>query len=924
MSITALRRVFERVESLPREARHAVYDAEGLDAEAIARIEAMLRPVADDAIAELISAAAEQAVSAQLPARIGPWRVLRQIGEGGMGIVVLAERDDGEYQRTVAIKLIGGVVSAGARERFRRERQALAALEHPNIAGLIDAGTTDTGEPYLVMPYVQGRGIGEWICSNPPLDARLRLFASICRAVHHAHRHLIVHRDIKPGNVIVRDDDTPVLLDFGIAKLLDDTEGASDLRTATRVMTPAYASPEQLLGQPVTTATDVFGLGMLLYELLVGSVPQRGDVARAASVELPPPSTHAARVGSAAIRIDAARLRGDLDRIVRCAVRSDPLQRYSSALALAEDIEAFLDGRPVQAAGAHGWYLARRFVQRHRWLVAAATVALIALASVSVQWRMEAARARHAQAEALREASAASGVTHFLLQLFAELDPNEHPGRQLSARELLDIGRQRLPDVDMEGPELGARLQAGLGWIYANIGEPLIAIELLEEADRALQADGATAARLQAQLALARAYKDIVRAEASEHAASAALQIARALQPPARVAEAEALMARGVAEQLLMRPVDAERSFIAAQAVFESEGWLAGLASVLHNRGWLAEARGDNSEALDWYAQALAAKQQVFPPDHPKLLTSLHGRGKALARLGRHAEAAEVFEDLLASALRVHGPGTDPAAIAQGELASVYHDLGRYEQAQLHYEQTLAVERSRSAGAPSMSVAIATNNLATLLEDRGDFADAVALYEESARIRVAVLPDGHSGRSNPLHNLARLLLVSGKHAEALERIDAALALRRAAFDESHPLRLSSELLRARILASAGDAAAARDAMATLQVPIERRVIEQPRLAIDHAITRASIAAAERDSARHLAALDEAIAASADLQGNTHPKTALLRLQRARARLEGGDRVAARAEAAAVAVILDAPSAADAPWRAELAELLAAP
>jgi serine/threonine-protein kinase len=594
MNIADLRRVFERVELLAPDDRHAVYRAEGLDARTIERLEAMLLPDERDAIASVIGAAAERALADRLPERIGPWRVLRPIGEGGMGIVLLAERDDGEYERTVAIKLIRGMETAGARERMQRERQALAALEHPNIAGLIDAGTTPSGDPYLVMPYVQGPTLGEWMHRNPSLEARLRVFIRICRAVHHAHSHLVVHRDIKPGNVIVRDDDTPVLLDFGIAKLLDPADGGSDLRTATRVMTSAYASPEQLLGRAVTTATDVFALGLLLYELLAGSLPERGDLIHAATAELPPPSVHAERATSAVRPVSAARLRGDLDRVIRRAVRSDPLQRYPSALALAEDIEAFLDGRPVQAAGRHGWYLTRRFVQRHRWLVLAAGVAASALLTVSLQWRWQADKARQAEIEALREAAAASEITEFLLALFAELDPEQNPGRQLSARELLDIGRQRLGDVGDEGPELAERLQAGLGRVYASIGEPLIAIELLEQLDPQLIGNASPAVRIRVELALARAYRDAVRPEAVEQAAMAALGLARAMVPPDRLAEAEALMYRGVAEQMLLRPEEAYESFIEAQTLYQAEGSMAGLSSVLHNRAWLAEERGDN------------------------------------------------------------------------------------------------------------------------------------------------------------------------------------------------------------------------------------------------------------------------------------------------------------------------------------------
>jgi tetratricopeptide (TPR) repeat protein len=281
-----------------------------------------------------------------------------------------------------------------------------------------------------------------------------------------------------------------------------------------------------------------------------------------------------------------------------------------------------------------------------------------------------------------------------------------------------------------------------------------------------------------------------------------------------------------------------------------------------------------------------------------------------------------VFEDLLDRSRRVFGPDARPTTLAQGELASIYHDLGRYADAQIHYEQTLAIEQRRSAGAPSMQVAVFTNNLATLLEDRGDSDEAMALYRESFAIREAALPEGHGGRSNPLHNLARLLLDNGDAAAALGYIERALALRREAFEETHPARLSSELLYARTLASTGELSLAQAALAEIEPLLAARIEEQPRLAIEYGLTRAGIAAVAQDQAERIGALDQAIAASTRLHGPTHPLTARLHLHRARARLASGDPLSARAEAASVAAVLDAVSVSDAPWRADLDRLLA--
>ena len=926
MSYATLRALYDRVVLLPPAEREALLDAEGVDAATRAELQALLAleampTEATDPIARRIAEEAERAVETALPERIGPWRILGVLGEGGMGVVLLGERADGAFQMRVAIKVIAGLASNAMRDRFRRERQVLAALEHPHIAGLLDGGTTASGEPYLVMPYIEGDTLRGWLTRvQPSLRARLALFVRLCRAVHHAHQHLVVHRDLKPANVMVREDGSPVLLDFGIAKLLDDTAPDEAARTATRLMTPRYASPEQLLGLPVTTATDVYGLGLLLYELLAGAVPERGDAQRAASVELPPPSQQAQASDLSLLRADAPRIRGDLDRIVRRAVRTEMAARYPSAQALAEDIEAFLDGRPVQAAGRHRLYLLRRFVRRHRVGVAAGVVAAVALAALALSWKSERDRALLAEFQASREAAAASGVTDFLIELFSELDPSSHPGRQLSARELLDLGRERLESAELERPELRARLQQSLGWIYANAGETLPAIELLEAALAAHQAQGLSPALVRTQTTLARVYNTARRYEEAYPLADAAVAGAMQLEPPAPLPLAHALMVRGVSEQSLNRSDEAEASFDRAQDLFQAAGAEVERASVLHNRAWMAEGRGDYAQALAWYEEALQAKRAALGDDHPKTLVTQHGRGKALVQLGRHAEAAALFRDLLQRSLRVHGPDSAFVETAHGELASVSQDLGDYAAAQQHYASALDLARALSGGAPSMSIAVNANNLASLLEERGDVAGAERLYRESLAMRREVMPEGHPGIATPLHNLTRLLVATGRAAEAVALGREALALRSNHQEAWHPLRLRSGLLLAEALAAAGDPAAASAELEPLAALVRQHHPEQPALALQLQLTLAAIASVEDRPSDHAAALEAAVAAAARSIDPAHPRAAALRLRLAAAQLAIGDAPAARRQVAEIAPILRDALLPQAPVLAQLSAL----
>jgi serine/threonine-protein kinase len=922
-----LRALFERVQGLTAAQREAIYRDDAVDAALVARVEALVAAstqddatarLDEDAIAQRVRGAAAAALRGALPERIGPWRVLGLVGEGGMGVVLLGERDDGEYDRRVALKLVRGYVSERVRERFRRERQVLAALEHPHIAGLIDGGTTEAGEPWLAMPFVEGLQLREWLRGErpPALRERLTLFATLCRAVHHAHQRLIVHRDLKPSNVMVRADGSPVLLDFGIAKLIDDTEGGE---TQTRALTPRYASPEQLLGLPVTTATDVYGLGLLLYEMLAGDVPERGEGARAASTELPAASA-AALAASAHWRADAPRLRGDLDRIVHRAVRTDPAARYPSALALAEDIDAWLEGRPVQAAGRHRLYLLRRFIGRHRLGVAAVAVAVLAVGSMSLQWKLQRDRALEAEAAAKREAAAAQGVTAFLEGLFDELDPGLHGGRELSARALLDLGRERIPAAETAGVELRARLQSSIGRIYAHAGETDTAIALLSEADAVLQRGADAPTRLAARKALANALNVAGRHAEANPLAVALSADALAQDPPDRMMAAHAGTEIGISAEQLGRRDEAMAAFARSEALFAAEGAQGELGSMIHNRAWLLERSGDYVAALAGYEDAVARKIAVYGQEHPQVEPSQYGRAKMLSLLGRYREAADVMLETLPIVEKVSGPRSAPMSFTLSMLGSIHLDLGEYTQAEAFYRRGLEVDRAMAGEEHSSAVASGLNSLAAVLDERGDIDAAEALFLESLAMRRALNPAGHASIAAPLQNLARQALDSDRLAPAASYCAEALTIRTQALGATHPQTLASRLLCASIDARAGriDAAASaidavRDALAELPEPPKPQ-----RLALLQA--QATLAETRGDSAARLQLRRQALVLVESLHAERHPRRARALLALAEAEAADGEIASARARLAEATPILRAALHPSSPALAQLTDL----
>ncbi|MEZ4455372.1 MAG: serine/threonine-protein kinase [Gemmatimonadales bacterium] len=473
--------IFDAALDRPESERAAFLDqACGDDAELRRQVEEMLASV-DRAEAVLGEDAAEFAspVLSGDPtdddpplvagARLGPWQVVREIGRGGMGAVYLAERADGEFELRGAVKVVKrGRDTAEILRRFRDERRILASLEHPNVARVLDGGSTADGRPYLVMEYVAGEPITAWCATRGLSDrARVEVFLPVCDAVHEAHRRLVVHRDIKPSNVLVTEQGTPKLLDFGIAKLLDPDAAATAPESSP--LTPDYAAPEQLTGLPVTTATDVFGLGLLLHEVLTGTRPAR--------VRTPE------RSGSIPSAVPTGPpVRGDLGRIIRRALADEPERRYGSALQLREDLERWLKGLPVLARPDSIGYRISRFVRRNAVPVAAAGVAAALLVGLVVSIISGDRRTRAALARAEQERDTAEEVTMLVEGIFAAGDPTGVGRERLDTMRvsaLLDRSVARVQSGMGRRPAVQARLLRTLGDAYRGLGlldraEPLL------------------------------------------------------------------------------------------------------------------------------------------------------------------------------------------------------------------------------------------------------------------------------------------------------------------------------------------------------------------------------------------------------------------------------------------------------------------
>ncbi len=751
---------------------------------------------------------------------IGPYRILRVLGQGGMGEVYLCERADDQYRKQVAIKLVSrGLISRQVRTRLRTERQILATLDHPNIARLLDGGTTDDGVPYLVMEYVDGEPIDEF-CDRRELTIaeRLQLFQVVCSAVQAAHRSLIVHRDLKPSNILVTADGTPKLLDFGIAKLLDVRQTSHTVamtQADIRILTPDHASPEQIRGHPITTASDVYVLGVLLYELLAGRRPFTVEGLRLIDIErlicerepVPPSQTlNAAQLGSAELertasrrRSTVARLRrqlaGDLDNIVMMAMRKEPERRYGSVELLSADIGNHARGMPVLARKDTWGYRTRKFVSRHTVGVTLAAAFVVLLATFAATMYVQAERIREqrdaAEAERTRaetQQNRAEQVSSFLIDLFRRSDPAEHRGQKITAEEILERGARKI-DVELkQDPESQANMMEAIGRVYLSLRQPDKAMPLLErslELRRTLFGPQhlMTASSMHG---LATARRDRGEFDAGEKLLREALSIQeRGLGANHETVAATLydlgwlLLERGewdAAEKIFRQGL----GIYAARHMERVSGatdMMSGLATVL-------SYKGDHSAAEALYRQAVNIEQELLGKDHPQVAIETMNLALALQMQSKLAAAEPLYVESIEIMRRVNGPTHPDTVDALGNYGWLLQLKGELAESERVLREVVALRR-QNFGDRDSGVGYSMSNLADVLYERGRLAEAEKLYGDALGIYDSTLSPTHPNVASALTGLARVFAEKSDESRVRELVDRAVSIWRKQLPADH-------------------------------------------------------------------------------------------------------------------------------------------
>ena len=763
---------WRRVEALFERA----LDLSPSDRDALLRAEAADDPALADEVRALLAADAEAGAYFEDVARslsvadplsegdlVGPYRITGRLGEGGMGVVYRAERADGSFEREVALKVLRGAGGGDVR-RFLAERQILARLDHPAIGRLYDGGLDDRGQPFLAMELVEGEPITDY-CDRRRLgvEDRLGLFRRVCEAVQFAHGRLVVHRDLKPSNVMVSEDDGGApqvkLLDFGIAKLLDaDVELT---QTGAAPHTPAYAAPEQVRGEEVTTATDVYALGVLLYELLTGVRPYQLESRRREAVEQAilhaeptqpstavltqpgaDPTTVAAARASEPTRL-RRRLRGDLDRIVLKALRKEPERRYDGAAALGRDVARHLDGLPIEARPESVGYRIGKFVRRHRGGVALAALAVLGLMGGlgAALWQASVASDQRDRAEA--EARKAEEVTAFVTSLFGEADPNEARGETPTVLEALGLGAERARTELAGEPDVQAAVLATIGRVYRELGD-------LDQADSLLTEAGAIGG-----------LGDVARADVLED-----LGILR--QAQGEYAATDSLYQEVL--RLRLGALGPEHDDV---------------ASTYDNLGVLRRYQGEYAEAETFLRRALALRDASGRTDTREYALNLGNLGVVLTRQQKLPEAERAQRAALALQRAVDGDTSLAVASTSNNLGTVLHEQGRYEEAETQYLRAIGIWR-HILGDDHPNVAIGLSNVGTMyvMADRPE--EARPFYQESLDLFRATHGEDHPDVAFTVVSIASLERIAGNLDLAVRLGEEGLASYRRTLEPDHP------------------------------------------------------------------------------------------------------------------------------------------
>jgi serine/threonine-protein kinase len=688
-------------------------------------------------------------------ARVGPFRIVERVGRGGMGVVYRATRE-GDFEHEVAIKLIRrGFDFDDIRARFLRERRILARLSHPNLARFIDGGVAPDGRPWFALEFVRGAAITRW-CDAKGLDvrARIALFIDVCAAVQHAHTQLVVHRDLKPGNVLVDDAGVPRLLDFGVAGLLaDDSEPGSDPTTiaSRHALTPEYAAPEQFAGSHAGVASDVYALGVILYELVAGALPyalDRVDAARAVRETPPQPLASAiARDGDNAmqarlaarrtnLRAYRALVRGDLSRIVEKALAKEPERRYATAQAFADDLSRWLAGAPVRVSGDGIGYRLGKFVRRNRIAVGVAAALVIALVAASA-WALRSAWSEKRQRDAaLAEVARSNAIVDYVMLMFRDAGQRKDAG-SVSARDVLRSGASQIATRFSSEPETGQRVALKLAGLYARLGDTEGATPLLEQvlAWPGIEKNPETKADAEGQLAeveyyrshvpRARALLDDARSFWSADASRYARQLNETLITRSQIERAEGHA--DVAIATLERMIGERRALVGAP------DYTLGLALVTLSVSLIQAGRYD--DAAKRAGEAIDVYRELGEENSSAALAALSNRGTAAMNAGRLADAERDLRDAIARRRELYGPSPEVAQ-AENNLALTLEEMGRANEAVPLLEDGLAMAVEHGGETSRYALPLRAN-LAEAYVAAGRIDEAAPLAEKAVDIATA-------------------------------------------------------------------------------------------------------------------------------------------------------------------------------------------
>lgn len=731
----------------------------------------------DQSLANITRAAFQRFEGAGLKGKqIGSYKIIRELGDGGMGSVYLAERADQQYEQRVALKILrSGFALQEQTRRFLAERQILAALDHENIARLLDGGVTAEGQPYFVMEFVEGEAMDRY-CDRCRLSIRkrLELFLTVCSAVQYAHRKLIVHCDIKPSNILVNRDGKVKLLDFGIATILSDDPPLPDSVPLTRggllPLTPSYASPEQVRGDMISTASDIYQLGVVLYELLTGCRPYQvtgrtpGETETIICEEPPtrpslvlarqpasdgeearPDPTGIARMRQTTPKQFQRQLRGDLDTIVLKTLAKEPERRYESIEQLIGDLQRHLAGQPVSAHPDFWMYRAGKYVRRYQFRVTAIAVIVLLMVSYAVTVTWHSRRTEAALEKAQLEAEKSEQITDFLMGLFKANDPAVAMGDTVTAGVLLERGIERAEQLD-DQPDIQAQMFDVMGKVYLSLGRYKKAVSLLNKAIEVRQA----------------------------YFGDTSLQVAHSHYH------------LGLAKHHSGSYHESARHFDRAVEIYRMHpGQVSDeIANCLHYIANMKNVAGRASEAEALHREALAIRRTLLGEAHPDVALSYQGIGQSLMFQGEVRGALQYLRRALGILHRTNR-GDDPQiAELLANLGRVYRDMEDYDAAETHLLQALEMRR-RIFGNTHPQTGMSMKELADLYQDDGKFEAAESLYRETLSMIRNEFGDQHPLKRPVLQSLARLYMQTGAHDEAEPLLRRTLAMLEAVFPPNH-------------------------------------------------------------------------------------------------------------------------------------------